>query len=398
MDLIMIRIIKAAMEISCEFIHETRLAALLDAAQALQHSNNLSLTAIGRKLSGESAIKHKVKKIDRLVGNKHLHNELGDLYKGLSEFVFTYLSQNKEIPIVIDLCFLKDDKAVQMLSAEVTTKGRTLPIYRDVFKAGELKNREKQFLDNLKEYLPLDRKIIIIMDAGFYEAWFKEIEANGWYWICRIRKGKKIKLKGNENWQSMDEFMPTVKLKTSVYEDALLSVEHARQCRIVTTRKAPKGRVGKLSRGRTTGKLGRGSYRKAAKEPWVLATNLSQKYKGNEVVKYYEKRMQVEESFRDLKSKQFGLAARNVRTKCIHRWGVKMLLAAIVQITYWIIGIIGHSQGMQKIFQVNTVKDRKVFSYFTLGKLIIEHDKIRQIKFTENTLSEIIKQELMRAW
>jgi DDE family transposase len=397
MDLIMINIIKAAMETSCDFIHENRLAALLDAAQALQYSNNLSLTAIGRKLAGESAIKHKIKKIDRLVGNKHLHNELGDLYKGLSDFVFTYISQDKKLPIVIDLCFLKDDKAVQMLSAEVTTKGRTLPIYREIFKAGELKNRAKFFLNNLKTYLPIARTIIVIMDAGFYEEWFKEIDANGWYWICRIRKGKKIKLKGDENWQSMDEFMPTVKLKTKVYEEVLLSKQHGRLCRIVTTRKNPKGRVVKLSRGKTTGKLGRGRYREAAKEPWVLATNLPITYKGNEIVKYYEKRMQIEESFRDIKSKQFGLAARNIRTKCIHRWGVKMLLAAIVQITYWIIGIIGHSQGMQKIFQVNTVKDRKVFSYFTLGKLIIEHDEIRKIKFSEHVLSELIQQELMHA-
>lgn len=29
-----------------------------------------------------------------------------------------------------------------------------------------------------------------------------------------------------------------------------------------------------------------------------------------------------------------------------------MLLAAIVQMVFWIIGIIAHSQGMQKIFQI----------------------------------------------
>lgn len=393
----MIDILKAAMETSCDFIHETRLAALMDAAQALQYSNNLSLTAIGRKLSGESVIKHKIKKIDRLVGNKHLHNELTDLYKGLSEFVFTYLSQDQKMPIVIDLCFLKDDKEVQMLSAEVTTKGRTLPLYRDIFKSGELKNRVKPFLDNLKSCLPKDRTIIVILDAGFYEAWFEEIEGNGWYWVCRIRKGKKIKLKDGKDWLSMEEFMPTVKLKTTVYEEVLLARRHERLCRIVTTRKQHKGRVVKLSRGKTTHKLGRGRYREAAKEPWVLATNLPIEYKGAEVIKYYEKRMQIEESFRDVKSKQFGLAARNIRTKCIHRWGVKMLLAAIVQITYWIIGIIGHHQGMQKIFQANTVKDRKVFSYFTLGKLIVEHDKLMQITFTEHKLSQIIQQELMHA-
>ncbi len=46
---------------------------------------------------------------------------------------------------------------------------------------------------------------------------------------------------------------------------------------------------------------------------------------------YYSKRMQIEQSFRDIKSHQFGLSARYASTKSIYRWGVKMLLAAIVQ-------------------------------------------------------------------
>ena len=57
--------------------------------------------------------------------------------------------------------------------------------------------------------------------------------------------------------------------------------------------------------------------------------------------------MQIEESFRDEKNTQFGLGGRYVQTRCVYRWGVLMLLAAITQITLWIIGVIGHSQGFQ---------------------------------------------------
>ncbi len=56
-----------------------------------------------------------------------------------------------------------------------------------------------------------------------------------------------------------------------------------------------------------------------------------------QVVNYYSKRMQIEQSFRDIKSHQFGLSARYASTKSIYRWGVKMLLAAIVQTMFWII-------------------------------------------------------------
>lgn len=75
-----------------------------------------------------------------------------------------------------------------------------------------------------------------------------------------------------------------------------------------------------------------------------------------------------------------------------------MLLAAIVQIIYWIVGVIAHNQNFQKYFQANTVKDKKIFSYFYLGRLMFEHDKVRELKIVKNILPEIIEQELARVW
>ena len=59
----------------CESIYATRLDAVMDVALALQRSSDLSLTRIGRKLEGGADIKHKIKKVNRLEGNKHLHQE-----------------------------------------------------------------------------------------------------------------------------------------------------------------------------------------------------------------------------------------------------------------------------------------------------------------------------------
>ncbi len=46
----------------CPFIHGKRLQALMDVACSLQKKQNLSLTAIGKGLSGETSLKHKIKK------------------------------------------------------------------------------------------------------------------------------------------------------------------------------------------------------------------------------------------------------------------------------------------------------------------------------------------------
>jgi len=356
------------------------------------------LSAIARCLTGESRIKHKIKKVDRCLGNKQLHSEVHSLYKGLSHFVFQYVKYSKDRYLVIDVCYLKDDRKVQMLSAQLCTKGMTLPLYQDVFKEGELKGRTINFLNQLNQLIPADQKVIIIMDAGFHVEWFQEIEKHGWHWVYRIRQGKELQVAKTQTWMSVTDLMSHIDNKTTDHGTILFTKKHEYSCRMVTTRKAPKGRQQKVSRGRTSSKTASGSYNKAAKEPWILATNLSvNDYKASEVVALYNKRMQIEEAFRAIKSHQFGLSARYVRTLDIHRWAVLMLLASITLIVYWVIGIIGHSQGMQKLFQPNTVRDKKVYSYFTLGRFIIEYNKLSFIKPLDQSLSSFIELELSDA-
>lgn len=383
---------------SCPDIHTLRLNAVLDVASALRTSQNLSLSELGRNLAGNARLKNKIKKVDRLEGNKALHGELYSLYQGLSHFIFTYISQDTNVPFIIDICCLQDDGALQMLSAEIALKGRSLPLYREVYRDTEAKGRAKNFLKELSLCLPRNREVIVIMDAGFYEEWFKEIEALGWHWLCRVRGTKAVKISEEHEWKVIKELIPEIKSKTTHYEQAFLTKEHERPCRMVTTYRKPKGRKVKTSRGKTTSTLSNGSFSQANKEPWILATNLPTEFTPTDVINLYFKRMQIEESFRDVKSHRFGLSGRYVHTPSVNRWGVKMLLAAIVQITYWVIGIIAHSQNKQKYFQANTVKDKKIFSYFTLGRLMIEHNQLQSLAPDPRPLADIIEQELSRVW
>mgnify|MGYP000729904435 CR=1 FL=1 len=383
---------------SCSEMHKARLNAVLDVASGLRNSQTLSLSELGRNLPGDAQLKNKIKKVDRLEGNKILHTELFSLYQGLSSFVFRYICQDTTLPLLVDICCLKDDREIQMLSAEVAIKGRSIPLYREVYRDTETKGRAKGFLKELSLCLPRNRQVIIIMDAGFYEEWFKEIEALGWYWLCRIRGTKSIQLTDELRWKTVKELIPHIKSKTMHYEHALLTKEHERSCRMVTTYRQPKGRKVKTSRGKTTSTLSNGSFSQSNKEPWILATNLPLEVTPVDIINLYFKRMQIEESFRDVKSHQFGLSGRYGRTQSVDRWAVKMLLAAIVQITYWVIGVIAHSQNKQRYFQANTVKDKKIFSYFTLGRLMIEHNQLPSLAPDTRPLLDIIEQELNRVW
>lgn len=382
----------------CPQIHSSRLQAVMDVATALQSSQNLSLTAIGRQLESESEIKHRIKKVDRLIGNQHLYNELTRLYSGMSDYLFQYLCHTKDVPLIVDLCYMKDTHDIQMLSAEVATKGRSIPIYREVFEINHLKERSIEFISRLSQMIPLNRKIIIIMDAGFGDDWFEAIERKGWYWLARVRKKRYVKLEQEGEWYDVGDLFPLVSPRAKNYENAYITKKKERPCRLVTKKfdlKSKRKRPEKLPRNYNSAN---GNYQRTAKEPWILATNLPKEFSTIQVINYYKKRMQIEESFRDIKSHQYGLGGRDVRTRCIYRWSIMMLLAAIVQMTLWIIGVIGHSMGYQKKFQANTVKDSKVFSYFYLGMLIVEHGMVNQLNINRKDLVNSIITELEREW
>jgi hypothetical protein len=56
-------------------IHAARLQTLMAAVEAGLSGASLSITALGRALSGPAFIKHKIKRMDRLAGNHHLEFE-----------------------------------------------------------------------------------------------------------------------------------------------------------------------------------------------------------------------------------------------------------------------------------------------------------------------------------
>jgi hypothetical protein len=65
----------------CPNLHAKRLSSLMIATQSLLDGQQLSLTELGRNISGSVAPKHNIKRIDRLLGNSNLHNERLDIYR-----------------------------------------------------------------------------------------------------------------------------------------------------------------------------------------------------------------------------------------------------------------------------------------------------------------------------
>ena len=85
--------------------------------------------------------------------------------------------------------------------------------------------------------------------------------------------------------------------------------------------------------------------------------------------------MQIEENFRDLKNHRFGWSLRHVRSGSAKRLNVLLLIAALAMLVTLLLGRLAEQRGHHRRYQSNTITDRRVLSFFVLGRLILErHD------------------------
>ncbi len=122
-------------------IHIARLQALMVAVEAGLSGAPLSITTLGRAVSGDSFIKHKIKRMDRLIGNTHLSEERLSIYTTMA----SWLLKSLPLPtILVDWSPLPDDQSQQLLSASLPVGGRSITLYEEVHPGRKLGNRRVQ--------------------------------------------------------------------------------------------------------------------------------------------------------------------------------------------------------------------------------------------------------------
>lgn len=90
-------------------------------------------------------------------------------------------------------------------------------------------------------------------------------------------------------------------------------------------------------------------------------------------VAVYAQRMQIEESFRDLKSERFGLGFSANRSTQKDRLAVLLLVACLASFVLRLIGEVGKTRQMEFQFQSNTRRSRPVLSVISLALQLVQH-------------------------
>jgi len=176
---------------NCNFVHAKRRAALAALADAGSRGC-LSTVGLSKALDGHVGIRHRIKRCDRLLGNRKLAGERSAIYGAMTKRL---LQRNNRPLIIVDWSDLRADRSWQVLRAALIVRGRAVTLYEEVHSlavAGSL-TVHKAFLKQFRNLLPTNCRPIFVTDAGFRSTWFKLLDSMGYSWIGRIRNRDMIR-------------------------------------------------------------------------------------------------------------------------------------------------------------------------------------------------------------
>lgn len=365
-------ILHRALVLHCPWMHTKRRDSLMAAVRAVIFGSRLMLSDLGRGLRGPTAVKHNIKRVDRLLGNARLHAETAPVYEVLARHALVGVSMPL---IVVDWSDLSADRRWQLLRASVALEGRSVTLYEEVHPLSQLSSRvvHKRFVARLGAMLAPGARPLVITDAGFRSPWFQLIEQSGWHFLGRIRNRDMIRPIQAQTWRGCKQLYA----KATGVAQALGRHAYVRSnpviCDLVLIRRAPQGRHKKSVFGHKVRSRHSLKQARAGREPWLLAASPTLSHlSAQALAALYAQRMQIEEAFRDLKSDRFGLGLSASRSTQRQRLAVLLLIGALASFVLRLIGEVAKARQMQFQFQSNTRRSRAVLSVITLARQVVQ--------------------------
>lgn len=382
--------IQDILENSLFAIHKKRVTSLIEMASSLLNGGTLTVSSLGRNLSGDALEKSKIHRADALIGNGLLNRDNVLISRALVEHFF---KNRQTLYVLVDgsgCC--SDERFILQASIANKGQGRSQPIYAIVYESGpqahinaqDLLLRELQFI-----FQSLKIRIVLITDAGFYSSWFNKVRAIGWDYVGRVRGRVKIKREGSKQWQTIQELYEHATNKAASLGNAVVGRDKKSRSlgTLYLVKKKKKGRKKPLSKQRYPQE--ELQYQQMYKDPWLLVSSLNNE-EADVIIGMYALRMQIEQNFRDLKCSQHGFGLENSGTKDLMRLKNLLLIAMLATFMAFIVGLCAEKCGLHRTFQANTIKERRVLSLVYLGKRVWKTALSKLVGFIKKTLDEFI--------
>ena len=313
-------------------LHTLRVLSLSNALAGLLNAAVLSISAIGQAYAHLANIKAKsgVKQVDRLLSNGGVMLE-----QALTAWARHVVGDHPSIVIALDWTDFDDDDHTTLCAYMVTTHGRAMPLaWKTVRKsklAGKRTDHERELLDRLHLSLGTDVRVTVLADRGFGDQrLYRLLTGYGWDYVIRFREAILVEWEGETGPASA---LVAPNGHARIFPGARVTAERGEVGAVVTVKA------------------------KRMKEAWCLATSFSS-LKAQEIVKMYDRRFTIEETFRDTKDLHFGMGLRATHIRDADRRDRLLLLVAMGHTLLTLLGAASEACGMDAYLKVNTVKKR----------------------------------------
>ena len=320
---------------------------LLLAVQALVRGRHLTLMELARHWPGAERVRAPLKRLDRLLGNCEVHARRADLYGAAVKWL---LCGARPI-VVVDWSELKSDGRWHLLRAALAVQGRTITLYEEVHPSATKNSGavELAFLKRLHALVPPGVWPVLVTDAGFRGPWFRAVQALGWYWVGRVRSRTRVKLSAGP-WISCQQLHRQASTQAQCLGEALFAQTRPLSCRLVLMRPPKRGRVELNYYGERARNARSLTMIKRAREPWLLAASASLEHlSAKAIVEIYATRMQIEQSFRDLKSHRYGCAFEDTLTRSSRRLEMLLLIHMLASLAAWLVGVAASANALARV-------------------------------------------------
>lgn len=317
------------------------LAAIIQGAMKMQ---GVGVLALGHSMEGETAAKHRIKRVDRFLGNAQV--ELEALFKSL------FLACCPPRGEVIVLADWTDRGSFQQLVLSLSRHGRSLPfLWITVAKSehtgeeqGAMIEAERKALTLFASLCPPGVTPIVIADRGFANRrWLGDIQKRGWWFVQRLPR---------------ERYVETTEHIGLVYELGIRRGSRPRDWGWGTFTEKHWGPIRLVT-----------AFDSEADEPWYLVTNMDYTTAA-ETVKLYAKRMWTEALFRDLKNRNWGMGMDHVQLTRAERYDRHFLILALAYLFLCAFGAVAETLKLADQLKANTV-EKRVLSLARIGAYCI---------------------------
>ena len=321
-------------------MRRSRQKTLSDVVAAAMNLTGTGVLALGRSLPGRTTAKHSIKRVWRFFKNSRVEVEV------VQQTLASELAP-PNTPVVILLDWTEYG-GYQTLTASLPRDGRSLAIWwRTILRhsgEGTLVDAEKEVLWALRRLFPFRNDLILVADRGFGNTrWLGDVEKWGWGYVQRISGSVYIE---NETSRRALKDLPVFRGSDSRdWGWVHLTLENRMRVRLVTT------------------------WSQGAKEPWYLATNLDRI--PPKITRMYKRRMWIEEEFRDLKNRKWGLGFAESGLSSADREDRRWAVLALAHLFLMAYGAAAEEAGFAAHFLPNPAREREM-SLARLGYFIIQ--------------------------